>query len=76
MLHIKYGLLHAQVSHGCLSNHVIVENWTILCMVYILVARQQETHLMHALNTYCFEIENIFFYNSLRMAQNFYTNQR
>ena len=59
MVHIKYGHQHAQVSHGCLSNYVMVENCTILCMVYILVARQQETHLIHALNAYCFKIENI-----------------
>ena len=30
------------------------------CMVYMRVARQQETHLIYYFNAYCFEMENIY----------------
>ena len=30
------------------------------CMVYMCVARQQETHLIYYFNAYCFEMENIY----------------
>ena len=43
MLYIKYDQKHIQVSQGYLSKHVIVENWTICSIVYIISAGQQYT---------------------------------
>ena len=50
------------------SNHTIMDNWTIYCTLYILVARQQETHLIHAFNTYYFDIENIYLRGMFEMS--------
>ena len=46
MLHIKYGHYHVQVSHGCLATRQLWKmDW--LLSLYLTVARQQRTHLIH-----------------------------